>query len=498
MVHKKIRVNKLNDQKENEKEIKEDDAINEALSALGWVEEKNGKSIEQLTEQAQIIEKLNKKILELQKKNQELDALIKGDSQTRDVEQLQSDYSSKINHMQERIDAMKAEKDEFMFKLGNALKEKEEIARSYDMQIEQLNAQNQALLNRTALNQSFDDEIAIISAEKQELVREITHLREENTINSSKIKELEAVNNQYQGELINAKSEVDTKTAKFKELVQELEGYRNEFVNLKNKIIELESQNKSIFEELSQKEFQIGEESTQVDSYREQLANKDAIIKDLQKEVNGYSEQIQYMEADTVKRSDFEELKGIIANKDQVITTKEKTIFELEKKTKDLRKYAEDSEVASKELKQQLLEKEQDNSEVVKLKEEIKTLNDTLVAQDQQKNVLYEQVKKLKEKQTGDAAIIQRLEHQIEEIRSAEIKENLELDTLRTKQKETEAKLKEYQYMIGKKEKMESKINRRLNEMKEVHEKELNKLNDEITEHKKRIKILRRDLSKKR
>ena len=40
-------------------------------------------------------------------------------------------------HMQERIDAMKAEKDEFMFKLGNVMKEKEETVRLYDMQIEQ-------------------------------------------------------------------------------------------------------------------------------------------------------------------------------------------------------------------------------------------------------------------------------------------------------------------------------------------------------------------------
>ena len=498
MVHKKICVNKLNDQKENGKEIKEDDAINEALSALGWVEEKDGKSIEQLTEQAQIIEKLNKKILELQKKNQDLDALVKGDSQTRDVEKIQSDYSSKITHMQDRIDAMKAEKDEFMFKLGNVMKEKEDIARSYDLQIEQLNAQNQALLNRTALNQSFDDEIAIMSAEKQEYVREITHLREENTINSSKIKELENINNQHQGELINAKSEAEDKTSRFKGLVQELEGYKNEFVNLKNKIIDLESQNQSISEEVSQKQFQINEESTQVASYKEQLANKDAIIKDLQKEVNGYSEQIQYMEADTVKSSDFEELKGIIANKDQVITAKEKIIFELEKKTNDLRKYAEDTEALTKELKHQIKEKEQDNSEVVKLKEEIKTLNESLISQDQQKHVLYEQVRKLKEKETGEMAIIQRLEHQIEEMRSSVIKENIELDTLKKEQQSNKSKLEELQSDLENKEKMEAKINRKLSEMKETHEKELNSLHDEITEHKKRIKILRRDLSKKR
>ena len=139
-------MNNLNDQKENGKEIKEDDAINEALSALGWVEEKDGKSIEQLTEQAQIIEKLNKKILDLQKKNQELDALVKGDSQTRDVEQIQSEFNGKITHMQERIDAIKAEKDEFMFKLGNAMKEKEEIVRSYDMQIEQLKCTKSSII----------------------------------------------------------------------------------------------------------------------------------------------------------------------------------------------------------------------------------------------------------------------------------------------------------------------------------------------------------------
>ena len=348
------------------------------------------------------------------------------------------------------------------------------------------------------MNQSFDDELAIISAEKQELIREITHLREENTINSSKIKELENINNQHQGELIKAKSEVDDKSARFKGLVQELEGYKNEFVNLKNKIVELESQNQSVSEELSQKQFQISEESTQVASYKEQLANKDAIIKDLQKEVNEYSEQIQYMEVDTVKKSDFEELKGIIANKDQVITTKEKTIFELEKKANDLRQYAEDTEVLSKDLKRQLAEKETDNSEVVQLKEEIKTLNASVLSQEQQKQVLYEQVRRLHEKETGDIAIIQRLEHQIEEMRSSVIKENLELESLKKEQHAYESKLKELQSILESKEKMEAKINRRLGETKETHEKELNALHAEITEHKKRIKILRRDLANKR
>ena len=455
MVHKKIRVNKLNDQKENEKEIKEDDAINEALSALGWVEEKeSGNSIEQLTEQAQIIEKLNKKILELQKKNQELDALIKGDSQTRDVEQIQSDYTRKITHLQERIDSMKTEKDEFMFKLGNAMKEKEEIVRSYDLQVEQLNAQNQALLNRTALNQSFDDEIAIMSAEKQELIRENTHLREENTINLSKIREVEELNNHQHGELIQIKSDAEDKTAKFKGLIQELEGYKNEFVNLKNKIMELEAQKQSITEELSQKQFQISEDTTQVASYKEQIANKEAVIKDLQKEVSGYSEQIQYMEADTVKRSDFEELKSIITNKDQVITTKEKTIFELEKKTNDLRRYAEDNEALVKELKQQLMQKEEGSSEVSQLKDEIKTMNQTVIEQDHQKTVLYEQVRKLKEKETGDLAIIERLEHQIEEMRSSVIKENLELDTLKEEKNTYKSKLKEIQSNLENKEKI--------------------------------------------
>ena len=116
------------------------------------------------------------------------------------------------------------------------------------------------------------------------------------------------------------------------------------------------------------------------------------------------------------------------------------------------------------------------------------------MSQNHQKQVLYEQVRKLHEKETGDMAIIQRLEHQIEEMRSSVIKENLELETLKKEQQGNELKLKELQSTLENKEKMEAKINRRLNEMKETHEKELNTLHDEITEHKKRIKILSRDL----
>jgi chromosome segregation ATPase len=428
-------VNKLTNEKENNKEIKDDDAINEALSALGWQEEKEETPIEELTEQAQIIEKLNKKILELQKKNQELDALVKSNDQARQVEQIQSDYKEKISRLQERIDTIKAEKDEFMFKLGNAMKEKDEMIQSYELQIDQLNAQNQALLNRTALNQSFDDEIAVISAEKQELIRENTNLREEHTINRSKIKELENQNAQYHGELNNLKSEISEKNAKFTSLVQELEGYKNEFVNLKNRIVELEQKNQSLTEELSQKQFQISEESSQNVSYQEEIANKEAIIKDLKNQISEYSEQIQYMEADTVNRSEFEELKGIITNKDQVITTKEKKIFELEKEISDLRAYAEEQETKVKGLNQQLNEIKIAESEEDQLRDEIETLNKLVIEQNQQKQVLYDQVKKLKEAETGDQAIIQRLEKQIEEMRGSVIKENLELETLRSEKR---------------------------------------------------------------
>ncbi len=491
-------MNKLNEHKDDQKEIREDDAIKEALSGLGWIEEKDSEgSIEEITEQAQIIERLNKKILELQKKNQELDALLKVDGQSRDIEKTKEEASTKISHLQARVDALKAEKDEFMFKLGESMNQKEEIIRTYEMQIEQLKAQNQALLNRTALNQSFDDEIAIITAEKQELVRENTHLREENTLRNSKIKELETLNNQYHGELVQIKSDAEVKSSRFKGLVEELEGYKNEFVNLKNKIVELERNNQKLAEELSQKQFQMSEEATQIVSYKEMVANKDAVISDLQNQVEEYSEQIQYMEADTVKRSDFEELRAIISNKDDVITIKEKMIFDLEKKIDELRRYSEDNDSLIKELKQQLLEKGQEGSELDKLQNEIQILSHTVADQEQQKKVLYEQVRKLREKETGDEAIIERLEHQIEEMRSSVIKDNLELETLRKENATRIQELNELRTELEKKEKLDGKINRRLQEMKETHEKEINALHDEINEHKKRIKILRRDLSRK-
>lgn len=494
-------MSKLNDQKDNgkDKEIKEDDAINEALSALGWIEEKeSASSVDRLKEQAQLIERLNKKILELQKQNQELDVLIKADSQTRNVESIQKDFTQKISHLQERLDQLKVEKDEFMFKLGEVKKENQEIVRSYEIQIEQLNAQNQALLNRTALNQSFDDEIAIMTAEKQELIRENTHLREENTINITKIKDLEQLNKHQQSELIKFKTDTENKTGKFKELIQELEGYKNEFVNLKNKIADLERKNHSLTNELSQKQYQISEESNAVSSYKEQIANKEAIIKDLQNEITGYSEQIQYMEADTVKRSDYEELKRIIANKDQVITTKEKSIFEMEKKTEDLQKQTQNTENMLKDLKQKLSQKGESDTEMANLTKEIHTLSQSLTELEQQKQVLYDQIKKLKEKETGDLAIIHRLENQIEQMRSSIIKENLEMDTLRKQQQEYEAQLKEFRKNLEEKDKIDGKVDRKLKEMREANEKEVQSLQNEIMEHKKRIKILRRDLENKR
>jgi chromosome segregation ATPase len=491
-------VSKLNEQNEKEKENLEKDEITEALSGLGWVEEKDPVDSEnRLNEQAKLIEKLNKNILELQKRNQELDALVKSDSKTRDVEISRRDYEQKLSHLQERIDVMKKEKDEFMFKLGDAMREKDEVTRSYEMQVEQLNAQNQALLNRTALNQSFDDEIAIISAEKQEIIRENTHLREENTINHSKIKQLEELSNKLHAEVLTIKAEMQEKTSKFKNLIQELEGYKNEFVNLKSTIVDLEKQNHTLEEELSQKQFQISEESGLTASYKEQIANKEAIIKDLQKEVNGYSEQLQYMEADTVKKSDYEELKRIITNKDQVITTKEKTIFELEKRADELRRHAENTENVIEELKEKLSQKGPADIEVRELKNELQSLNQTIIEQEDQKKVLYEQVRKLREKETGDIAIIQRLEQKIDLMQNSVIKENLELDALKKKRMEIEGELKNIQSKLADKDKLEAKLNRRLNEMKESHEKEVNTLNDEINDLKKRIKILRRDLTKK-
>lgn len=430
-----------------------------------------------LKEREQIISELRENIPGLETKIEEIE---KNNKELWDeIAEIEKDKESLKFQLKESNELTNSKSEE-IFKL------KEEISA--------IGSQNQNLLNNDAMKQSLGDELAIITVEKESISNENINLKKEISILNDNCTKMQNTIENLTQDLGKLSEESHFKTEKIGEVLREGDSYKNEYVILKEKFVALEKTNEQKNQDLDNIKLRLDEHLAENKEFKEQLGYKDATIVDLKKQIKEYSEQIQYMEADTVNMTDYEDLKNIIDNKDEVITLKEKMLFDLQKEIEDKNQNLQNLKEELKfidELKIQIADKNEQLEKINEfleearkeihekdlLSEEMDALNKTAMEQDQQKRVLYDLIKKLKEKLLGNNAIIDRLEKKIDDMKGVGIKENIELDDLRKEHDDLEAEL------------------RQKNDLIETNDEDIKLLNDQVIEYKSKLEEIKLNLS---
>jgi len=223
-------------------------------------------------------------------------------------------------------------------------------------------------------------------------------------------------------------------------------------------------------------------EQTQNQDLLEELQEKENKIKDLK-------EQLHYLETDTIQKSKFEKTEILLEKKDEIITEKEKAIFDIENSLKSANQKIHD-------LQQQL--------------ETFSLLKKDLEKKDERVKQLVVEIEELKQKNITNSELIRHLEERLEEAqeKSGHITGKFEVELAHMRNiidgKDSEIKeLKEKAFGIENKlnetEKIDDKLLSDIQEIKDDKlklESELEKKNQELVELKKKIKLMRRDLAK--
>ncbi|MCK4688281.1 MAG: hypothetical protein KAT66_09125 [Candidatus Lokiarchaeota archaeon] len=226
----------------------------------------------------------------------------------------------------------------------------------------------------------------------------------------------------------------------------------------------------------------INSEQTQNQDLLEQLQEKENKIKDLK-------EQLQYLETDTIQKSKFEKAEVLLEKKDEIITEKEKAIFNIENSLKSANQKIHD-------LQRQL--------------ETFSLLKKDLEKKDERIKQLVVEIEELKQKNITNSELISRLEERLEEAqeKSGHITGKFEVELAHMRNiingKDSEIKeLKEKAFGMENKlsetEKIEEKLLSDIQDIKDDKlkmESELEKKDLELVELKKKIKLMRRDLAK--
>lgn len=420
----------------------EDKSIVDALSTLGWVEEKGDDDDPFKDKDENLLEQLNLFKEQTVRLNEQIASkTLEIESLTRQKNELLTENET----IQERL----GEKDTTIKNLYNtieendkhmilALKEKDEI-------IEELKTNVQA--------PSGDVEV------KDNVMHEL------NETIIEKNKEIE----QLYAQVYEQSKQIQDFDTSLKAKEQLIENGNQNIQNINSSVIEKDQKIKELMAQLEQ----AGAGQDQLEEITIKLNEKDEKIKELEG-------QLQYLENDTVHKSRFEKNQILLEKKDEIITEKEKEIFELnntiQASTQKLNTLQQQMETYN------LLKKD-----VEKKEERIKSL--------------LSELEDLKQKNLSGSDITRRLEERLEESHKTIAKYELELESIKEKESEIEALRESDRVLKNKFREAEQIEDRLLTDLQKVKdeklrvEAELEGKDAEIIELKKKIKLMRRDLS---
>lgn len=424
----------MSDEQRDKKE--EDTSMVDALSSLGWIEEKDEEEDIPTSEEDKIREQLNFFIEQNKQLTDELGTIKE------EYESLKS-ISNTFHQEKEKSIQLAKENNATIEDLLQKIVEKDNLLQDLESKIEFLNETNVVDLEVSESIESKDKEIELLKSQvgdKEKQVQEFEIAsREKNQLIQDQKNNIDNLNNV-----------INEQTQKIEELSTDLEQTKSEQVANVGLV--------------------------------ERLQEKDEKIKELM-------EQIQYLESDTVQKSKYEKIQVLLEKKDEIITEKEKEIFNLEN--------SQQSSVQSiKELQQKLETFSLVKKDVSKKEERIKNLV-MEIEKLTQKNLTNEEFinqiqVRLEESQEKSGNITGKLELEIMNLRNVVDEQVSEIKELREKEEGLKNKIFEA-------EQIEDRILTEMQNIKDEKLKTESQLEDkekELIELKKKIKILRRDIKK--
>lgn len=329
-----------------------------------------------------------------------------------------------------------------------------------------------------------EDDEEIISPEKN-LEEQIAFFREEN---KRIIGELNQKNEKIQKlevdiQKLNEKTEGKTvQNQAVQKLYETIEGKNDEIENLN---LLLDEQSKKLnriindqidkIKELASQIEELKSSETEGQDLNNQIQEKDNKIKELM-------EQLQYLEGDSIQKSKFEKLEILLEKKDEIITEKEKEIFGIEntlrtanQKIQDLQQQFETVNLIKKDLGKKT---ERNKTLVVELEE----LNQKIVSN---QNLIEHLEKKLEEAHKDSGNLTGKFEVELGSMRKMLDDRDEEIKGLIEEKSKSQIEFEDSK-------RKEEKIHFELHEKKDENV----KLESEIVELKKKIKLMRRDMNK--
>ncbi|MHA1233475.1 MAG: hypothetical protein ACTSO6_06090 [Promethearchaeota archaeon] len=414
----------------------EDTSMVDALSSLGWIEEKEENLEPPVSEEESLKEQLKLFIEQNKQLAEELTNL-------KDENESLKAIAGSFQHDKEKTIQLSKENNDTIENLLQTVVQKDEQITDLESKID--------FLNETQVKDS-DSSLSIQNKEK-----EIEALKSQLEDNKNKVIEFNTSN---------------------KEKDQVIQNQTLELVKLNN-----------IVADQTQKINAVSSDSEKLRS--EQQANKEIAQKVVEKEnkIKDLIEQIQYLENDTIQKSKFEKQQILLEKKDELITEKEKELFNLEnakqnanQSIKDLQQKLETFSLVKKDV-----EKKDDRIQNLVLEVEKLT----------QKNITNEEFiskiqARLEESQEKSGNITGKFELEIMNLRNVIDEQLAEIKDIRDNKKDLKNKLEET-------EQIEDRI---LTEMQNVKDEKLKtesaleSKEKEIIELKKKIKIMRRDINK--
>ncbi|MFW9936093.1 MAG: hypothetical protein ACFFD5_00440 [Candidatus Thorarchaeota archaeon] len=428
---------------EREHHKDEDESIVEALSSLGWVEEKETEEEYPDKEEVNLQEQLNFFIEENKK------------------------LTTEIKTIQE-------EKDNFEQKFNELVKEKEKLGETLEKNNDTIDNLLQSIVQKDTKIKDLEAENKILldNTESQDL--EVERIPELNQAIETKNQEINSL-----------KSQIDDLTKQF----EEIDHANNEKIELlQNQKLEIDNLSTIINEQVQK----IQEFNSQIESFKSKREDTEELVKKLQEKedkIKEQMEQIQYLENDTIQKSKFEKVQLLAEKKDEIITEKEKTIFNMEntlkganEKIKEMQQQLETFSLLKKDREKKEERIKELVLEVEKLNQKTKT-NEDFIARLQ---------KNLEDSQEKSGNITGKFELEIANLRNLIDDKDAEIKDM--KENETQLKNKLYEA-----EQIEDRILTELQKVKDENikfESEIEKKENELVDLKKKIKIMRRDMKK--
>jgi chromosome segregation ATPase len=424
----------MSDEQRDQKE--EDTSMVDALSSLGWIEEKDDEEEIPTSEEDKIREQLTFFIEQNKQLNYEISTLKD------DYESLKTISETFHNEKEKSIQLVK-DNNATIEDLLQKIVERDNLVNDLEAKIEFLNETNVVDLEVSKSIESKEKEIESLQSQIGDKNKQIEEFEFSAKEKSQII--------QDQKNEINDLNKVNTEQA------QKIEGYSADLEQIKS-------------EQLTNTGL-VG-----------RLQEKDEKIKELM-------EQIQYLENDTVQKSKFEKVQVLLEKKDEIITEKEKEIFKLES--------SQQSSLQSvKELQQKVETFSLVKKDLSKKEERIKNLV-IEIEKLTQKNLTNEEFinqiqARLEESQEKSGNVTGKLELEIMNLRNVVDEQVTEIKELREKEVSLKNKIFES-------EQIEDRILTEMQNVKDEKlkaESQLEVKQKELVELKKKIKILRRDTNK--